>query len=597
MRIISVSILRGPNLFSRSRLIRVRLEGATAKPFVAHAAESLAAALQARVGLGAVAEVRRPSTEPGAVDMFYPYVVEEVGRLAGRLALQQVEGDVERLDRLGPGPDRPIDMEEAIATLSALAEEVAPPLLRKLVNGAERRETPLTRLEDGALQLGWGAAQRRVRVAGGRILAEHGEDLGGDAEAVLGGFFGDSGNGRVPVVAITGTNGKSTTTRMVEGILRGHGRAVGLTSTTGVYVNGERILEGDASGPRSARLVLSDERVETAVLEVARGGMLREGLGYDAADVGALLNVQADHLGLKGIDTIEDLARVKSVVVEAVRPDGWSVLNADDPLAVAAKARAGGVPAYFSLRPVEESELLSAHVASGGLALVREPGPEGGVLVVRHGPERYEIIKVGEIPAAFAGAAEFNVANAMAAALIALGLGVPVSVIRSGLAGFASTFEQNPGRLNVVDKEGVRVIVDYAHNPAGLEALGRLIQAVRPQHRRTIGMVTTAGDRRDEDIRQMGALAVDYFDEIYFREDPSRRGRAEGEILKLLMDGALSRGVDERRLHCISHESKAADACLRAAVAGDLVVLTPTEVEAMWRQVQAFERNRSAAAA
>jgi cyanophycin synthetase len=395
---------------------------------------------------------------------------------------------------------------------------------------------------------------------------------------------------RIPVVAITGTNGKSTTARMLGHILRANGLTVGVTSTTGIYVNGERVVEADASGPWSARAVLRDPTVDIAVLESARGGILREGLGFPACDVGLVTNIQPDHLGLKGIDTLEDLAWVKSVVVEAVHRNGTSILNADDPLTAGMRRRAGGRIAYVSLRGGSDMpDFLREHIERGGLAVVREPGRvPGGEIVVHDDGDALHLMRVAEIPATLDGLADFNVQNALGAVAAAYVQGIAPGVIRTALSTYTTSFEHSPGRLNVFDGHGFRVILDYAHNPAGLKALGDLILKMRPRHCRVIGMINIPGDRRDEDIREMGALAARYFDDIVFREDPARRGRKPGEIVALLAEGALAEGFPEERIRRILDEDAAAEACLGQARPGDLVVLTPTDVEGMWQQVLDF---------
>ncbi|HYC02604.1 MAG TPA: cyanophycin synthetase [Azospirillaceae bacterium] len=411
------------------------------------------------------------------------------------------------------------------------------------------------------------------------------------AGPVLDTLFPDGDAGRIPLFAITGTNGKSTTSRMLTTILRRTGLRVGTTSTTGVYVDEQLIAKWDASGPKSARMLLRDRTVEAAVLETARGGILREGLGYDAADVGIFLNVDADHLGSDGVNTIEDLARVKAVVVEAVRDTGHSVLNADDPRVVGIADRAGGTIVWISLKG---SEAVRKHLDAGGMAAVREPGPQGGTLVLHRAGERIELMQAAEIPATLGGAAEFNIQNALAASAAAFAHGIDPALIRAALAGFGTSYEQSPGRMNVLDRHGFRIIVDYCHNPAALRVLGRTLEAMLPNHGkagtgRLIGMINIPGDRRDEDMREMGSIAAGIFDEIVFREDSARRGRQPGEICALLKEGAMDAGYPEERIRCELEEDDAARTTLDLARPGDLVVLTPTSIDDIWKIAQTYE--------
>ena len=409
------------------------------------------------------------------------------------------------------------------------------------------------------------------------------------AKPVIDMLFPKGRRSRVPIIAITGTNGKSTTARMLKHILRYTGCTVGLTSTSGVYVNDGLIQAGDATGPRSARMVLRDPTVEVAVLETARGGMLREGLAFDRSDIGAFLNVAEDHLGLKGIDTVEDLADLKALVIETVRPGGTAVLNADDPLVRAKARRASGRIAWFSLQGGGDMPgWLADHVEQGGMAVVREPGADGGCIVVHRDGRRELLMPADAIPATLHGVAAFNIANACAAIAMAVAHNVPLLTIRSAMAEFQSTFEQNPGRLNVHDSHGFRVILDYAHNAAGLTALGEVVQGLRKRHKRTIGVISIPGDRRDDDIAEMGRIAAALFDELVFREDPATRGRPRGEVMELLRRGAVERGAPATRVHLIAGEAEAAEAGLALAGPGDLVVITPSDVEAAWRQVQFF---------
>lgn len=402
------------------------------------------------------------------------------------------------------------------------------------------------------------------------------------AKPVIDMLYPHGSRSRIPIFAITGTNGKSTTARMVAHILRADGRNVGLTTTSGVYCNEHLLRKADASGPRSARMLLRNPKVDVAVLETARGGILREGLGFDRCAIGAVLNVAADHLGLKGIDTLEDLARVKSVVVESVSRRGYSILNADDPSTVRMARHAGGRLVWFSMNGTVP--LIRAHIENGGMAVVHEAG---SIVLYRHG-ERTALMAVADIPATVDGMAAFNVQNALAAVAMCAAHGVSLETIRMALSRFECSFRQSPGRLNIYEGHPFRVIVDYAHNPASLAALGDFVRQLRRPGGRIIGMVSIPGDRRDQDILEMGRLAGGIFDEIICRETPDGRGRPPGQVNSLLSEGALRAGIRPEHVHRILDEEAAANACLRLALPGDLVVLLPTSVEKVWNMVQSF---------
>ncbi|GGB56916.1 cyanophycin synthetase [Blastomonas aquatica] len=404
------------------------------------------------------------------------------------------------------------------------------------------------------------------------------------ARPIVASLFPRGSQSRIPIFAITGTNGKTTTVRMVAKILGAAGYRVGFTSTTGVYIDGHRQIEGDASGPKSARKVLRNPVIDAAVFETARGGILREGLGFDACDVGAVLNVTEDHLGLKGVNSTGDLARVKSVVVESVKRRGHSILNADDPLTVAIARHARGTIVWFSgdSSAVERGP-VQRHIADGGTAVVR---CADSIVLCRDG-ERFPVIPVDQIPATVGGAAEFNVLNALAATAMTAAYGIPVLVIAAGLASFHASFEDSPGRLNIVEAHGVTIIVDYAHNPAALGALAKLLDHYRGRGR-LMGMIGLPGDRRDSDLRDIGAQAAGIFDEIMFREGPDGRGREAGTMNALMAQGALATGKDPATIHLLVNEADATDFCLKRARPGDVVVLTPTDIDGIWARVQAF---------
>jgi len=388
---------------------------------------------------------------------------------------------------------------------------------------------------------------------------------------------------------VTGTNGKTTTARMIAHIFKGMGRQVGLTTTDGILIDERLVVAADASGPRSARMVLQNPRVDFAVFEVARGGILREGLGYERNDIGVVLNVSSDHLGLRGIDTLRQLAAVKQVVVEAVPRDGHGVLNADDPLVAAMRRHCSGELVYFSMEHDPLAELVDAHCRRGGRAVVLEDGRLGEGIVLRQGRRSTLIAPTSAVPATFGGRARMNVANAMAAAAAALAAGAHVHDIRAGLRSFTTSYEVAPGRLNMFEVDGFRVLVDYCHNAAGMRMLGDFVDRLSEPPkggdviaRRRIGVVASPGDRRDKDIRELGEVAAHHFDALLVREDRNLRGRQPGEIAELLAAGAraaVARGARCRSLEVVLDEMEAAKLALDRANPGDLVVLCADRVD------------------
>jgi cyanophycin synthetase len=404
---------------------------------------------------------------------------------------------------------------------------------------------------------------------------------------------------RIPIVAVTGTNGKTTTARMIAHIFKGMGRQVGLTTTDGILIDERLVVAADASGPRSARMVLQNPRVDFAVFEVARGGILREGLGFERNDVGVVLNVSADHLGLRGIDTLKQLAAVKQVVIEAVPRDGHGVLNADDPLVAAMRRHCSGELVYFSME--DGNELVDAHCRRGGRAIVLEGGRLGEGIVLRQGRRSTLIAPTSAVPATFAGRARMNVANAMAAAAAALAAGAHVHDIRAGLRSFSTSYEVAPGRLNLFEVDGFRVLVDYCHNAAGMRMLGDFVDRLSEPPkggdvtaRRRIGVIASPGDRRDKDIHELGEVAAEHFDTLLVREDRNLRGRQPGETAELLADGvraAVARGARCRSLDVVPDEMEAAKLALDRANPGDLVVLCADRVDEIVDELQSRGRS------
>ncbi len=388
------------------------------------------------------------------------------------------------------------------------------------------------------------------------------------AEPVLDMLFPPGTPTRVPILAITGTNGKTTTTRLLAHIMKRTGQIVGYTTTDGIYIGGYLVEQGDTTGPQSAQVILNDPTVEVAVLETARGGILRSGLGFDQCDIGVVLNVAADHLGIGDIDTVEDLAHLKSIVVESARPNGYAILNADDPLVSAMAAGVQAQVAYFSMNP--DSELIRSHTQQGGLAAVYE----NGYLSILKGDWTLRIEQAVNVPLTMGGRAPFMIANALAASLAAFAHGVKIEYIRTALATFQASVGQTPGRMNLFNLGQFHAMVDYAHNPHSYEALGEFIRNWTGDR---IGVVGGPGDRRDEDFVTLGKLSAGIFDRIIVKEDYDNRGRPRGDAARLIIEGIESAGKNNR-YETILDETEAVNTALDQAPQGSLVVIFPESV-------------------
>ncbi|MBD0268202.1 MAG: cyanophycin synthetase [Cyanobacteria bacterium Co-bin8] len=388
------------------------------------------------------------------------------------------------------------------------------------------------------------------------------------AEPIMDMLFPPGAPTRIPVVAITGTNGKTTTTRLTAHIFKQTGKVVGYTTTDGIYMGDHLVEPGDTTGPQSAQVILQDPTVELAVLETARGGILRSGLAFETCDVGVVLNVAADHLGLGDIETIEDMAHLKSVVAETAHPSGYAVLNADDPMVAAMAKRVKAQIAYFSMNP--HNELVQAHTQQGGLAAIYE----NGYLSILKGDWLLRIERAEAVPLTMGGLAPFQIANALAASLAAFAQGISIEHIRQALSTFQASADQTPGRMNLFNLGKFHALVDYAHNAASYEALGGF---VRNWPGKRIGIVGGPGDRRDEDFITLGKLSAQIFDEILVKEDDDTRGRPRGDAAKWIV-----RGLEEVDSSCVYQtvldETEAVNRALDEAPADSLVVILPESV-------------------
>ena len=432
------------------------------------------------------------------------------------------------------------------------------------------------------------------------------------AQPVVDLLFPPGSDSRIPIIGVTGTNGKTTTVRMIAHILKLKGRRVGITTTDGIVIDGRLMRKGDMSGPKSARMVLQNPLIDTAVFEVARGGILREGLGYDRNDVAVVTNVSGDHLGLHGIDTLSQLAAVKGVIVEAVPRSGTAVLNADDPHVRRMARRSSGSVIYFSTATEKGDagfDTIDGHCGRGGAAVVVQLGDDGELMVLRHGARTMPLIYTHLIPATLEGRARMNVANALAAAGAAWAAGANLHDIRQGLRTFTTSFFQAPGRLNELDVKGFKVVIDYCHNVDGMRRLTEFVdltmgrsagsRRLRPSASRTamghaIGVIGIPGDRREADQHEFGAIAARSFDEIIVREDRNLRGLAPGEAARNVLAGiraAQAQGARCKRAGAVLDELEAAKSGLRRAHRGDLLVICADDAAAVYTAAMEHDRG------
>ena len=394
---------------------------------------------------------------------------------------------------------------------------------------------------------------------------------------------------KVPIAAVTGTNGKTTTARMLAHITKMAGYTPGLTTTDGVYIDGQRTVEGDMTGPVSARMVLSDPQIDLAVLETARGGLLRAGMGVRHVNVGAVLNVQSDHLGIKGIDTLEQLAEVKRIVVEVA--EDCAVLNADDPHVLRMSGYTDAkVICYVTLNP--SHGLVREHIRAGGRACALEAGINGHMIILYDKGSHIPLLWTHLIPATLEGRALHNVQNAMFAAAMAYSLGIKLDAIRQGLRTFDTTFFQAPGRMNVFNEHPFKVLFDYGHNAHAVAAMADLAQRLDVAGRRIV-VLAGPGDRRDEDLVSIADAVAGRFDHYICRRDDGLRGRDGDEVPRIQSKALMAKGVDKAAISIIPDEQEAIEAALSMGQPGDLLLIFADSLVRSWKQIIKFRPEGS----
>ncbi len=405
------------------------------------------------------------------------------------------------------------------------------------------------------------------------------------AAPVIDKLFPQKGDtGRIPIVAITGTNGKTTTSRLIAHMAKMKGYRVGYTTSDGVYIQNRLLMTGDCTGPASAEFVLKDPTVNFAVLECARGGLLRAGLGFKKCDVGIVTNVAADHLGLKGIHTVEQLAKVKGVIPETVLPDGYAILNADDDLVYDMRRSVNCNVALFSMD--ENNPRVKALQRLHGITAVYE----NGYVTICRGEWKMRIMKAEDIPLTYGGKAKFMIQNVLAAVLAAHVQGISIEDMKAALETFIPSASQTPGRLNLFEFENFTILLDYAHNPAGMRALQKFTDELEATVK--VGIIAGIGDRRVEDNNEMGVIAAEMFDEIIIRQDKRLRGKTEEELIKMLNDGIKMKDPNKKTT-IIPSEKEAITYAVKNAVKGSLIILCSDVIPDALELVKKFKEQEA----
>ncbi len=440
---------------------------------------------------------------------------------------------------------------------------------------AENLTEPLT--ENGGVILEVNAAPGfRMHIAPSEGLARN------VAGSVIDMLYPQGKSSRIPIIAVTGTNGKTTTTRLIAHIVKSTGYRVGFTTSDGIYVGNTMLLKGDTTGPVSSEFILRDPTVDFAVLETARGGILRSGLGFGFCDIGVVTNIQEDHLGLADIHTLDDLTRVKNVIVDAVKKDGWAVLNADNEYCVRMGKNASCKVAYFSLD--ENNPIIKSHCKKGGIACICE----NGYITIKKGDWKIRVQRTSLVPVTFGGTVSFMIENVLAATLATFLHDIKIEDIKIALETFIPSAAQTPGRMNIFNFKDLRFLIDFAHNPAGFIGIKGFLKHIDSPLK--IGLITGTGDRRDEDIKELGKISAEMFDHILLRQDRFLRGRTAEDLLQLLQEGIASAGTNVP-VEVLPVEVDAIKYSIRMAKPGSFIVILSEAVDNAIEIVQNYQEQ------
>lgn len=404
------------------------------------------------------------------------------------------------------------------------------------------------------------------------------------AGAIIDYLYPPGSPSRIPLIAVSGTNGKTTTVRLLSYILNLAGHRVGMAGTGGVFIDGKCLLEGDATGSSSAKMVLKNTEVTAAVLETARGGLIRSGLAFDYCDIAVITNISPDHLGQDGVESLDDLVFIKALILERTKRDGYCILNADNKYVLKMTKRSRGQICFFSTEG--DNLVVRHHLGVGGRAVFIKDE----TIIYAEGNKTVSLLKIRDIPITMGGRAKHNLENALAAIAAALCLQLKPEIILRGVTQFKPDFEHNPGRLNLIESGGVKILIDYGHNIAGYEAVLNYVRQLNPT--RLLGVIGVPGDRRDEDIQQVGFAAGKRIDYLFIKEDQDPRGRSSGEVAQILFRGAQQAGKTEREMETILNEGQAITAALNKARKGELVVIFYENFELVKRIIAQYRGEK-----